>query len=88
MSKDDFDSKRPDHPDFMDTNELKKREFSGIRYNSLSEQLEIWRDGEIAKIILASQLKQAEDMNALIAIAMEDVFGIPDVAIDGIHTFH
>ena len=82
-NKDDFDSKRSDHPDFMDTNELKKREFSGIRYNSLSEQLEIWRDGEIA-----TQLKQAEDMNALIAIAMEDVFGIPDVAIDGIHTFH
>ena len=54
----------------------------------VKDQLEIWRDGEIAKIILASQLKQAEDMNALIAIAMEDVFGIPDVAIDGIHTFH
>lgn len=86
---DDFDSKRPDHPDFMDANELRKRGFSGIRHNVISEQLEIWRDGEIAKVIPVDKLKQAEDMDALIAIAIEDVFGIPDVAIEGMQqTFH
>jgi len=43
----DFDSKRPDHPDFMDHSELKKAGFSGLRSNALSSELEIWVDGEI-----------------------------------------
>ena len=45
MKGDDFDSKRPDHPDFMGASELKKAEFSGIRHNSLTDQTEIWKVG-------------------------------------------
>ena len=77
----DFDSKRPDHPDFMDHSELKKAGFSGLRSNALSSELEIWVDGEIRKRIAASAL--AEHGDGLIAIAMEDIFGLHDVAISG-----
>ena len=38
MAMEDF--KRPDHPDFMDSSELKKAKWSGIRNNSLSGDLE------------------------------------------------
>ena len=77
----DFDSKRPDHPDFMDHSELKKARFSGLRSNALSSELEIWVDGEIRKRI--SALALAKDGDGLIAIAMEDIFGLHDVAISG-----
>jgi hypothetical protein len=77
----DFDSKRPDHPDFMDHSELKKAGFSGLRSNTLSSELEIWVDGEIRRRITSVAL--AEHGDGLIAIAMEDIFGLHDVAISG-----
>lgn len=77
----DFDSKRPDHPDFMDHSELKKARFSGLRSNTLSSELEIWVDGEIRRRITSEAL--AKDGDGLIAIAMEDIFGLHDVAISG-----
>lgn len=40
------DFKRPNHPDFMDASELRKEGFSGVRINSLSQDWEIWIDGE------------------------------------------
>ncbi len=40
------DFKRPDHPDFMDSNELTKIHFSGVRHNSLSDYMEFWIEGE------------------------------------------
>ena len=40
------DFKRPDHPDFMDSYELKKIEFSGQRLNKLSGYVEMWVVGE------------------------------------------
>ena len=40
MEIDNF--KRPDHPDFMDSSELRKIHFSGIRHNSISDEMEIW----------------------------------------------
>ena len=49
MKGDDFDSKRPDHPDFMDASELKKREFCGLRHNKLSNQMEIWKLGKLPR---------------------------------------
>lgn len=39
--------KRPDHPDFMDSSELKKKEFSGVRVNKISNEWEIWTVGEL-----------------------------------------
>jgi len=83
MKGDDFDSKRPDHPDFMDASELKKREFCGLRHNKLSNQMEIWKLGEVVKIIPQALMDRAVDKNAVIAMALEDVFGIYDVAIEG-----
>jgi hypothetical protein len=83
MKDDDFDSKRPDHPDFMCASELKKAEFSGIRHNSLTDQTEIWKVGEVAKVISKALMDQAVDKNAVLAMAMEDTFGIYDVAIEG-----
>lgn len=44
---------RPNHPDFMDASELKAMNFSGVRHNSLSDDTEIWIDGERVKIISA-----------------------------------
>jgi len=81
MATDDFDSKRPDHPDFMATSELKKSEFSGVRVNSLSGDTEIWVAGEIRKVVDKRLL--AEYSNAALANAMEDVFGLTDVGIEG-----
>ena len=36
------DFKRPNHSDFMTSEELRKSEFTGIRHNSLTDYLEIW----------------------------------------------
>ena len=83
MNGSDFDSKRPDHPDFMDANELKRLGFSGLRHNQLSNQMEIWVCGSIAKVIPQKLMDQAVDKNAVIAMALEEVFGIYDVAIEG-----
>ena len=41
------DFKRPNHPDFMDSSELKKKKWSGIRHNTISGDLECWVEGEI-----------------------------------------
>ncbi len=79
MAADDFDSKRPDHPDFMTALELKKHEFSGVRTNSLSGDVEIWKFGEIAKIVRKEMLET--HANAAIANALEDVFLLGDVQI-------
>ncbi len=81
MATDDFDSKRPDHSDFKVTSELKKSEFSGIRVNSLSGDTEIWVVGEIRKVVDKRLL--AEHANAAMAIAMEEVFGLNEVGIEG-----
>lgn len=79
MATDDFDSKRPDHPDFMTAFELKKKEFSGVRTNSISGEVEIWKCGEIAKIVPKEMLDT--HANAAIANALEDVFLLGDVQI-------
>ena len=79
MATDDFDSKRPDHPDFMTALELEKHGFSGVRTNSLSGDVEIWKFGEIAKIVRKEMLET--HANAAIANALEDVFLLGDVQI-------
>lgn len=39
--------KRPDHPDFMTSQELKAKTFSGVRNNTLSDSRELWLNGEM-----------------------------------------
>ena len=39
--------KRPDHYDFMDSSELKKIEWSGVRHNSITHRMELWIVGEV-----------------------------------------
>jgi hypothetical protein len=38
--------------------ELKKHGFSGVRTNSLSGDVEIWKFGEVAKIVRKEMLKK------------------------------
>lgn len=48
--------KRPTHPDFMNTKELQDIEFSGIRMNSITLDMEIWTAGDKRVCITASDL--------------------------------
>ena len=41
------DFKRPVHPDFATSSELKKMEFTGIRENSITQEIEIWTVGDL-----------------------------------------
>jgi hypothetical protein len=47
MATDDFDSKRPDHPDFMTALELKKHGFSGVGRIHFQEMLKF---GSLVKL--------------------------------------
>ena len=55
--------KRPNHPDFMTTSELKKIKWSGLRNNSISGDTEIWIEGEIVKLITA--FEKSSNKNAV-----------------------
>lgn len=66
--------KRPDHPDFMTASELKKKEFSGVRRNSLTNHWEIWLVGEL------KAFGDEKDVNAF-AAAYEEIFALNDVEI-------
>jgi len=68
--------KRPDHPDFLTTSELKKAEFSGLRNNSITNDMEIWILGEIVKIVTKQMV--AADPEALNK-AYAEVFALEDV---------
>jgi len=74
------DFKRPNHADFMDSIELKKIEFSGIRHNSIGNCMEIWILGEVTDSIsnLAIQLNP----NAL-TDAYRDRFNLHEVKEEG-----
>jgi hypothetical protein len=49
--------KRPDHPDFMDSSELRKMEFSGVRHNSIGNCMEIWILGEVTDSVSDTEIK-------------------------------
>ncbi len=48
--------KRPDHNDFATTTELKQRQFTGVRDNSITAKLEFWILGEIRKEVDAADV--------------------------------
>lgn len=80
IKRDNFeDFKRPNHTDFMDSTELRKMRFSGLRHNSLSDQAEIWVLGHIEATVTAEEVK----LNPLaINKAYEEVFALPEVMPD------
>lgn len=53
--------KRPSHPDFMDSAELKAIEFSGIRVNQLSRSVEIWTLGDCRAFVTAEEMLRDPD---------------------------
>lgn len=50
------DFKRPSHTDFMDSSEIRKAEFTGLRHNSLTDTAEIWVLGNIVETITREQI--------------------------------
>jgi len=68
-----MDFKRPDHPDFLDSSELKKKEFSGVRINKISNEWEIWTVGDLRAH------GPAKDQEAFMK-AYADVFMIENIA--------
>lgn len=73
------DFQRPNHADFMDSSELKKKEFSGLRHNSLSDEAEVWIRGEVVKRVTRAEVA----INPLaINRAFEEAFGLPEIMPD------
>ena len=66
--------KRPDHPDFATESELKKQCWSGVRNNSITQEWEIWIDGE-RRALGALKDKAAFEK------AYADVFGLDHVEV-------
>ena len=73
------DFKRPDHTDFMSSEELKKAGFSGLRRNNLAGQAEVWICGELTIAITDDELRRNPQA---INIAMEDAFAVHRVRPD------
>ncbi len=49
--------KRPLHPDFMTTEELKKLPFTGLRQNEIAQQVEFWIVGEIVASVTFAEMR-------------------------------
>jgi len=64
--------KRPDHPDFNTESELRKKQWSGVRINSLTRDWEIWIEGE-------RKAYGPEKDKAAFEKAYADVFGLEHV---------
>ena len=47
--------KRSNHPDFATSSELKAKEWSGVRMNSITHDYEFWIAGSVAKTVSAAQ---------------------------------
>lgn len=74
---DDF--KRPDHPDFMDSAELRKIGWSGYRMNALTTDAEIWLKGEVKASISPQDLAlNPQAINE----AMADIFALDEAMPD------
>lgn len=51
------DFKRPNHPDFMTSSELKAIKFSGMRGNSITDSIELWTLGDMRVSISKTQVE-------------------------------
>lgn len=63
---------RPNHPDYMDSSELKKTKFSGTRHNRITDEFEIWTLGDLRAHVPVRDVEACKK-------AYQDVFGIEDV---------
>lgn len=65
---------RPNHHDFMDAEELRKMQFSGLRHNSISDDIEIWVHGEVRRRVTRSErvLNPAAVDQAFTEVFMQD----------------
>jgi hypothetical protein len=73
------DFKRPNHTDFMDSSELAKAKFNGQRHNSITNDWELWIDGEVVRSVTEMQVKlNPQAINE----ALESFFGLEDVQPD------
>ena len=70
---------RPDHPDFKDSSELKKDEWSGLRMNSLTNCAEIWLLGNLEASVSPWDLAQNPNK---VNEEMERVFALNSVMPD------
>ena len=70
--------KRSDHNDFATSKELKDRNFSGFRQNSLTEEIEIWLFGAIEKRVSKQEI--ARNPTA-VEEAMAAVFHLDDLTV-------
>ena len=77
-TKEGFD--RPNHADFMDASELRAMKFSGVRHNSISDDIEIWTEGDLRKAI--SQVERTIRPHA-VEEAFAEIFKLDFVAIEG-----
>jgi hypothetical protein len=68
--------KRPNHPDFMTADELKKKEFSGVRHNTIGLRWEFWILGEIIKTVSFQEV--AQDKFALTKAHTEVFYMLPE----------
>ena len=50
--------KRPDHPDFMTSAELKAIQFSGMRDHRMAMEFELWVVGEMARSITYREVQK------------------------------
>lgn len=70
------DFKRPNHPDFATSLELKEQQWTGVRHNSVAECMEVWLLGEVKKTITPRML--ATNLHA-IDEAIAEVFALDEV---------
>lgn len=70
--------KRSSHSDFATGKELSEANFSGVRHNSLANQLEIWVLGNLAG---AMAYELAQSRPDLWESLYRDVFGLNDVTV-------
>ncbi len=76
-SADKEEFKRPDHTDFMTSAELKAMRWSGVRQNSISEERELWIDGEIKFKVSFLAIQMTDEKAWLERYA--EYFGLPSV---------
>lgn len=75
------DFKRPNHNDFKDSAELRKENFSGIRHNSITDNMEFWIDGRIEFEMPAQDFLSQQD---LWKQKMADCLGLTKVEFDNL----
>lgn len=71
--------KRPDHPDFMTSEELKKKKFTGIRHNTIALRWEFWILGDMVRSVAFEAV--AKDKYALTKAHIEIFHMTPDPAV-------